>query len=222
LSGLDVPRHIEDRVRYMGYLRRATPTRSANTTRFKDYVLVTVGGGGDGAAVIQQIFAAREAVPDLDIPLVVVLGPFMPSGQRRQFMRWAKTLRNVEVIEFESRFEALMSGAQGVVSMAGYNTFCEILSFDKPALLLPRAEPRKEQTVRAKRAADLGLADMMTESMASDPRRLAEAIQALPLRAPPSKSGNMPNLGGQKRITKTLAAHIESTRAPGLQYAEAE
>ena len=42
-----------------------------------------------------------------------------------------------------------MARAAGVVAMGGYNTFCEILSFDKPALVVPRVRPRLEQAIRA-------------------------------------------------------------------------
>ena len=34
--------------------------------------------------------------------------------------------------------------------MGGYNTYCEILSFDKPALIVPRMRPRLEQLIRAR------------------------------------------------------------------------
>jgi len=45
--------------------------------------------------------------------------------------------------------------------MGGYNTFCEILSFDKPALILPRTQPREEQLIRARNAAAVGLLSML-------------------------------------------------------------
>ena len=45
--------------------------------------------------------------------------------------------------------------------MGGYNTYCEILSFDKPALIVPRVRPREEQLIRARRAAELGLVEML-------------------------------------------------------------
>ena len=41
-----------------------------------------------------------------------------------------------------------LAGASGVVGMGGYNTFCEVLSFDKPALIVPRVKPRLEQAHR--------------------------------------------------------------------------
>jgi predicted glycosyltransferase len=45
--------------------------------------------------------------------------------------------------------------------MAGYNTTFEILSFGKPALLVPRTEPRLEQWLRAERLQRLGLLDVL-------------------------------------------------------------
>ena len=56
----------------------------------------------------------------------------------------------IEVIEFDNRMEELIAGAKAVVAMGGYNTYCEILSFDKPALIVPRVEPREEQLIRAR------------------------------------------------------------------------
>ena len=44
----------------------------------------------------------------------------------------------------------LYAEADMVVSMAGYNTVCELLSFGRNAILVPRAEPVKEQLIRAR------------------------------------------------------------------------
>jgi len=69
----------------------------------------------------------------------------------------------VRTLTFDTRLENLMARAAGVVAMGGYNTFCEILSFDKPALIVPRTTPRLEQFIRAQRAAELGLAAMLPD-----------------------------------------------------------
>ena len=61
-----------------------------------------------------------------------------------------------------------MARAAGVVAMGGYNTFCEILSFDKRALIIPRTAPRLEQFIRTKRAAELGLLAMLSEDQGRD------------------------------------------------------
>ena len=57
-----------------------------------------------------------------------------------------------------------MKQAAGIVSMGDYNTFCEILWLDKPALIIPRSIPRLEQTIRANRAAKLGLIAVLDDS----------------------------------------------------------
>ena len=50
----------------------------------------------------------------------------------------------------------LMEKSMAVVAMGGYNTFCEILTLDKPALIVPRSKPRQEQLIRARNAVRLG------------------------------------------------------------------
>ena len=55
------------------------------------------------------------------------------------------------MVTFDAHVELLMEKAVGVVAMAGYNTFCEILSLDKRAILVPRTKPREEQLLRALR-----------------------------------------------------------------------
>jgi predicted glycosyltransferase len=53
--------------------------------------------------------------------------------------------------------------------MAGYNSVCEVLATDRPALLVPRTHPRTEQLVRAQRLAELGAADMLPmQGLSSD------------------------------------------------------
>ena len=64
--------------------------------------------------------------------------------------------------------------------MGGYNTFCEILSFGKPALLVPRTTPRLEQYLRAERAQRLGLVRMLPDDGARAPALMAAALRALP------------------------------------------
>jgi predicted glycosyltransferase len=90
--------------------------------------------------------------------------------------------------------------------MGGYNTYCEILSFDKPALIVPRVAPRQEQLIRAKRAAELGLIEMLLPEEADDAPRFAAALKALPDRDRPSKSNphlTMQGLGDISQIVET-------------------
>lgn len=74
--------------------------------------------------------------------------------------------------------------------MGGYNTFCEVLSFDQRAVIVPRTVPRLEQWIRASRAEELGLVRMLDngrDGMTVD--AMIKAIRALPTQQKPSQAG---------------------------------
>ena len=156
LAGLGMPQIIRDKMRFTGYLRREIPADAPAHAPLNKievpYLLVTPGGGGDGQEMVDWVLSAYETDPDLPHPALLVLGPFMASESQAEFQARADRLPNVEVITFDAHIESLIDQAIGVVAMGGYNTFCEILSFDKPGLIVPRTVPRKEQYIRASRA----------------------------------------------------------------------
>ena len=88
-----------------------------------------------------------------------------------------------------------MERAVGVVAMAGYNTFCEILSLDKRAILVPRTKPREEQLLRALRAAELGLVRTLDPRGAHDPDVMAAALRGLADQPLPSSRGAQTDAG---------------------------
>ena len=89
--------------------------------------------------------------------------------------------------------------------MAGYNTFCEILSLDKRAILIPRVKPRREQLLRAQRAAALGLVRMLDPEGVHDPAVMASALRGLALQPLPSERGAGQMLDGLPLITDLVA-----------------
>ena len=219
LHGLDVPPRVLSRMHYMGFLRRTesqTPSPAAEQLP-PAYILVTVGGGGDGASLMHQVLAAREIDPGYPLPIVLILGPFMDADERHEIHSRAAFLNDVSVIDFDNRIETLMANAKAMVSMGGYNTFCEILSFDKPALLVPRTFPRREQAVRAQRAAEIGLVDILDSDQAADPRRMAEALRALLYRKRPSESETRIDLDGLERISSTLESYLSKSTERQLE-----
>ena len=153
---------------------------------------------------MSMVLAAREHDRNLVYPLVLILGPFMRSEQREDIHRRANNLRSVVVIDFDNELETIMDGATAVVGMCGYNTFCEILSFDKPALFVPRTHPRMEQLIRATRASELGLTQVLDADQAIDPAKMADALHALPNTAAPSKSPYQIKLDGLENICNRI------------------
>jgi len=210
LSGLDVPASVRRRMRYMGYLRRAEPQSPSQVLNElpERYLLVTAGGGGDGVPMMHQVLAAREIDPDFEVDIVMVLGPFMKAEEREQIKDRARYIDRMTIIDFDAKVETLMTNATAIVSMGGYNTFCEILSFDKPALLVPRKHPRREQQVRAQRAAELGVVDIIDSDAANDPIAMAGAIRAVLARPRPSECAMPLDLDGLERVGDSVEGYL--------------
>ena len=214
LTGLPGQQRFADKVRYMGYLKRAVPSpmppnRYPRITK-QPFVLVTPGGGGDGAGVIDWVISAYEADPTIELPALIVFGPFMSREKRKEFAERIARNPKLEGLGFEPRLELLMNRAHCVVAMGGYNTFCEILSFDKPALIVPRVKPRLEQAIRAGRADELKLVDTLYDPSQTgegerDPLVMAAALHALPRRPPPSQAFMPDLLDGLPAISRALA-----------------
>lgn len=192
LAGVPLPADVHRKIRFTGYLRRSAPPSprvapDAGGVMDDPYILVTTGGGGDGAEVVDWVLSAYEHDPELPHRAIVVFGPFMLSSIQAGFMERVARLDKVSAITFDANIELLMAGAAGIVAMGGYNTFCEILSFDRPGLIVPRTVPRLEQYIRAARAEALGLARMLPIDGDRDPARMAAAIRALPGQPRPSE-----------------------------------
>jgi predicted glycosyltransferase len=197
------------KVRFTGYLRREAPARSVSTQLFnlpeEPFLLVTTGGGGDGGELIDWVISAYEAEPDLLHPAVILFGPFLPADQRAAFHERVERIPKLSAMVFASNIELLYERATGVVAMGGYNTFCEILSFGKPALIVPRTVPRMEQYLRAERAQHLGLLRMLPLDAKRDPRRMAYMLRTLPYASVPSEAARARMLGGLDAVGDLVA-----------------
>ena len=102
-----------------------------------------------------------------------------------------------------------MEKSMAIVAMGGYNTFCEILTLDKPALIVPRSQPRQEQLIRAERAVELGLVSMLNPAGERPAQQMAAALHALPNQPKPSLA-NIPGLlAGHENIAEMVREHLE-------------
>ena len=112
--------------------------------------------------------------------------------------------------------------------MGGYNTFCEILSFDKKAIIVPRTRPRLEQFIRARAARNVGLLEMLDADRGRDPHAMATALRQLPQQGLPSDvvvPGLLDGLGNVLRLVAKQLAHPHRgparARTPDRSDAEA-
>jgi len=183
LSAVNASPVVQNKSVFTGYLPRTVPQDAALANQVatpNPFILVTVGGGGDGGDIIDWVLRAYESDNSIPCGALIVLGPFMPPQEREGFLQRVAKLDRVQAITFDSRIEVLMERSAGVVAMGGYNTFCEILSLNKPAVLLPRTKPRKEQYIRAHRAQKLGLVSVLDVDGERPVSKMVTALRELP------------------------------------------
>jgi predicted glycosyltransferase len=196
-----------------GYLGGAQPVRSRQAVRReldtgdRPLIVVTAGGGGDGFTLLQAYLEALASDSTLcGVHSLVVTGPLM-ARRKRDLLRSAAYPDHLSFVEFTPDLVSYLAAADLVVSMAGYNTVCELLSLGVRALLVPRVRPRLEQRLRAERLAERGLARVLLPTDLT-PKRLAAAIQAT-LASPPPRVRL--DLNGLARVSVALAQFLPPT-----------
>ncbi len=222
LGGLPLTGGMQRKISYTGYLpitvpKTAFPAAVPEITS-RPFLLVTTGGGGDGDVLIEWVLRAYESEKMLPYPALLVLGPFLQPEKQSQFMARAAKLDRVEAIVFNPRIERLEENAMGIVAMGGYNTFCEILSLDKRAVIVPRTIPRQEQLIRASRAQELGLVRMLEDDGHMDPAAMARALRDLPRQPKPSETIVPGLLEGLINVNRLIKPWLD--QRPTLEVAD--
>jgi len=170
-------------------------------------VLCLVGGGHDGA-VLAEAFLQAPLPPDTTG--VVVTGPLMPGAERQDVLAHARHRPSFRVLEFVSDPTPLIARADRIITMGGYNSMCEVLSFAKRALVVPRVRPESEQWIRAERWRALGLVDVLHPDELS-PAALGDWLARDPR---PTPRQNQIDLGGLERIPGLVDGLLDRAAVP--------
>lgn len=208
VDAYDIPAHIARKVSYCGYVcndpgpEAALPALPPNQNGLPR-VLVTVGGGGDGCAVIDGYLRALRNAGGFGCQSLIVPGPLMDPAERMQLEREAATCADVYLVDGATDMLSLMGRCDLVIAMAGYNTTAELLSLGRRAILVPRARPRAEQRLRSELLARLGF----VERVDPDGDIAAQLAELVPpaLRAGRATAARLP-LDGAQRVAATLTA----------------
>src|SRR5262249_37304053 len=118
----------------------------------------------------------------------------------------------LRVLRFVTDTDLLLERADRVVAMGGYNTVCEVLSYDKPALIVPRVHPRQEQSIRAERFRELGLLEVLHPGRLS-PAALSAWLAQPPRPRPPTRSRI--RLDGLDHLPTLLAEVLQASSSRG-------
>ena len=197
-----------ERVRYVGFLGEpeATPrSRPRGDVR----LLATCGGGYDGYPVLAASLEALEHLReryDGTIGCTVLTGPLMPDPDVARLRAIGKRV-DARVHRFADDLQGKLARSTVVIGMAGYNTVCDVLSFRRPAVIVPRPGPSGEQLIRTQIMAKRGLAAGLPLSQCTS-SELASAV--LPLVEQDSYADDaLPDLHGVERAVEALLELVE-------------
>ncbi len=190
------PKMLCDKVNFCGYVAREAPVRPRQQMRQhlgiaedEDLVLITTGGGEDGFHILSaSVEALKQISSRRRIHALIVAGPELASARAQEIRTATQSCPGVRVVEFADDMMSYMNAADAVVSMAGYNTVCELLTLEKRSILIPRIKPVQEQRIRAERLANVPLfrtilPNALTPSLLADTitQQLEAAKRELPI-----------------------------------------
>ncbi|HEX3418141.1 MAG TPA: glycosyltransferase [Stellaceae bacterium] len=168
---------ISDRLIYTGYIAEAHGAGDAaplEATVGADEVVVSVGGGAVGGALLRTAIETRRRGCLANLRWRLLAGPNLPEPE---FAALAAGLPDGVVLErYRSDFPQMLRRCRVSVSQAGYNTVLDILAARAAAVVVPFASGREtEQSFRAERLAARGVLELLPENQLS-PEQLASAM----------------------------------------------
>ncbi|WP_210407331.1 glycosyltransferase family protein [Hydrocoleum sp. CS-953] len=181
------PAKISEKVKHCGYIRRRAERKNNDEIRQElninydeQFVLVTPGGGADGYYLIYNYISGLYYLAKQDkITSLIICGPEMPQEKQQELYEKARQYSNVKIIEFTDELTSYINAADTIVSMGGYNTVCEILSLEKPAVIVPRTKPVKEQFIRAESMDKVGLLKAIHPDLLNPENLMAAVLEKL-------------------------------------------
>ncbi len=149
---------IGDKVLYTGLVAPDAPVPSPEKYR----VVVSAGGGAVGQKLLNAAIAARNLIKSPG-RWCVITGPNLDAASFDALA--SQGGEDMHVFRFRSDFRQLLGSAELSISQAGYNTVCDVLKAGCGSLLVPfAAGGETEQTARAVKLRELGLAEFIEEA----------------------------------------------------------
>ncbi|MFQ5667447.1 MAG: glycosyltransferase family protein [Candidatus Binatia bacterium] len=223
----ELPPPVAAKVRFCGYLVRSSEAGHAELVREefgldgRPLVVVSCGGGGDGYPLIRTYVDAVDPLVRDGVRSAIFLGPDMTAAQRRELKRRILPRReHFLTFDFNPSLVAFLELAAASVSMAGYNTVCEVIALRKPALVVPRIYPRVEQLLRANAFAAHGLLQVLHPDQL-DPNAMRTALGTLLNTRPGWPAAELPtgmDFAGLHRVARRVGKLLGSADARSTSH----
>ena len=131
----------------------------------------------------------------MQLRALILTGPHMSPAERADLMAQAAACP-VEILSSSEDATLLLRQAAAVVTMAGYNSLCEVLALRKKALVIPRSGPSAEQRIRSQIFSQQRLIRMLDPDHLA-PERLAHELMQLLTDDNIPNPANIPPLDGR-------------------------
>lgn len=200
---------LADLMHYTGYVAAKGDTGAPPGDEGHEEVIVSVGGGAVGFALLKAAVEARPISAASNRTWRLLLGSDLRADDVAAIRAAAGNQGPGLIIEPARRdFPALLERCLVSISQAGYNTVMDILKAGCRAIVVPfAAGAETEQAERAARLADRGVLSVIDEGRLT-PHALAEAVDRAVARPPPDPNRLRIPTDGAARSAEILVDHI--------------
>lgn len=209
---------VEEKLFSCGYVHRSQPLipreklRQQLQMRTGRLVVVTVGGGADGSALIEAYLAMlrsklNRSRPEFDS--LVITGPLMKTGTAFSEDLHSRELA-LTTLRFTPDLFSYLNAADLVVSMGGYNSVVEILSLNQRAIVVPRVKPREEQLIRTERLAARNLVRMIHPKKLTPDQLFRQISESLESERPPRPQQAGVDMNGAANASRAIRRFLST------------
>lgn len=180
---------IENLVHYTGFVAAPQEAFTALPGTPREEVVVSMGGGAIGPALLDAALEAKPLGALADAPWRLITGPHLPESDFARLQ--ASGQAGVTVERFRDDFRSLVAAAKLSISYTGYNTVTDLMRAGVPAVLVAYSGEtggETEQKTRAARLEKCGMAATLSDKEIS-PESLARAIETALALPRPKKHG---------------------------------
>jgi len=160
-----------------------------------------IGGGSDGFPIVKAFLEALPIISSkTELQALILTGPNIAGDQRETLVAQAAAHRVDVRCEDATPW---LQAASVVVTMAGYNSLCEVLRWRKKAVVVPRPGPSAEQRIRSQLFSMRRLMRVVQPDELT-PERLAMELAHLLADDSIPEAANIPPLDGARQAAMAL------------------